>query len=48
MTPSNKSQGIGGKMTRRDLLRLGVASALGGWLSGCARCDTGFPTRYDF
>jgi len=43
MTPSNKSQGIGGKMTRRDLLRLGVASALGGWLSGCARCDAGFP-----
>jgi pimeloyl-ACP methyl ester carboxylesterase len=30
-------------MTRRDLLRLGVASALGGWLSGCGRCDAGFP-----
>ncbi len=43
MTRSNKSQGIGAKMTRRDLLRLGVASALGGWLSGCARCDAGFP-----
>ena len=42
MTPSNKSRGIGA-MTRRDLLRLGVASALGGWLSGCARCDAGFP-----
>jgi dienelactone hydrolase len=42
MTRSNKSQGMGA-MTRRDLLRLGVGSALGGWLSGCARCDAGFP-----
>jgi acetyl esterase/lipase len=43
MPSSNKSQGIGGKITRRDLLRLGVASTLGGWLSGCGRCDAGFP-----
>lgn len=43
MTLDNKRQGIGGPMTRRDLLRLGVASAFGGWLSGCARCDAGFP-----
>jgi hypothetical protein len=43
MARSNKSQGISGRMTRRDMLRLGVASALGGWLYGCARCDAGFP-----
>src|SRR5215469_225517 len=39
MTWANKNQGI----TRRDILRLGVASALGGWLTGCAKCDAGFP-----
>lgn len=43
MPSSTKSQEIWGKISRRDLLRLGVASTLGGWLSGCGRCDAGFP-----
>lgn len=42
MTASDQIQGIG-QITRRDVLRLGAASAIGGWLSGCAPCDAGFP-----
>ena len=30
-------------MTRREMLRLGATSMIGGWLSGCGRCDAGFP-----
>jgi hypothetical protein len=30
-------------MTRRELLRLGGTSIIGGWLYGCGRCDAGFP-----
>lgn len=43
MLSSNKSQGTRGRLTRRDILRLGVASTFGGLLAGCSRCDAGFP-----
>lgn len=43
MTPLKKGHGIRGPTTRRDVLRIGIASAIGDWLSGCGRCDAGFP-----
>lgn len=30
-------------VTRRDMLRLGVTSVVGGCLAGCGHCDAGFP-----